>query len=499
MNAVHRCVVLWMIGISVLLTGGCSSLGISSERQGAASQGNDSAVTIRFMYPLFEEEPVKTEAWNWIEQKFNIKYEPIAIPVNSYSNRLQAAATSMKPPDALVWTSFPHAELTNLIRGGKFHALDDMLSQFANLDDIPREIWDKVKVDGKIYGIPRPRALVDQAVIVRKDWLDALDLPVPTTLEDYRRTAIAFTHSDPDGNGKPDTYGFAAGEGLDFLHELKYAFGAGNGWSELPDGSLVPSVVSPEQEAYLHWLRQLYRNGGIDSEFSILQPTEVWNRFIAGKTGIIISEISTYAMFSERLSESDPEAELIMLGPPAGPEGHAGFQEKLGFYGLILIPSSVPMEKVERILSFIDWQASDEGMHMRRYGLEGVHHERAVNGDIQYDRDAIRAEGIHSLFAMNDYDPYFYVTPDAPAHVQAKQREMLDAVRNMGVTNPAALYISDAELEIGTIYSRSIRSYRSEFVRGELPEDALERFREEWLRKGGQQAIGEVNAWYRSQ
>ena len=38
--------------------------------------------------------------------------------------------------------------------------------------------------------------------IVRKDWLDELNLPEPATLDDYYNVLKAFTEQDPDGNGK---------------------------------------------------------------------------------------------------------------------------------------------------------------------------------------------------------------------------------------------------------------------------------------------------------
>lgn len=276
----------WLLLAGTLIAGGCSSAGTDSGNQAAASSGDAEPMPIRFMYPLYGEAPKKTEVWDWLEDKFAIRYEPLAVPINSYWNRLKATVTSANPPDALVWTSFPQSDLFNLIRSGMFHELGPLLYRYSHLSDIPRDIWKNAEVDGKIYGIPRPRATVDQAVFIRKDWLDALKLPLPETTEDYRRTAARFTHGDPDGNGKADTFGIAAGKGLDFLHEFKYAFHAGNGWIEQPDGSLLAGMMSPGYRAYMHWLREVYRDGGIDPEFPVLQSTEVWDRFMEGKTGI---------------------------------------------------------------------------------------------------------------------------------------------------------------------------------------------------------------------
>ncbi|MFD0959700.1 hypothetical protein [Paenibacillus chungangensis] len=45
--------------------------------------------------------------------------------------------------------------------------------------------------------------------------------------------------------------------------------------TEQLDLSLLASIISPEHEAYLRWLRELYASGGIDPSFAVLQPTEV--------------------------------------------------------------------------------------------------------------------------------------------------------------------------------------------------------------------------------
>ena len=63
--------------------------------------------------------------------------------------------------------------------------------------------------DGRIMGLPVPNTLGDSYPIlwIRQDWLDALGLSVPSTMEEVLEDAILFATKDPDGNGKADTYG----------------------------------------------------------------------------------------------------------------------------------------------------------------------------------------------------------------------------------------------------------------------------------------------------
>lgn len=52
-----------------------------------------------------------------------------------------------------------------------------------------------------------PFSVQANLLFIRKDWLDRLHLPVPTTWAQVAADAVAFTKDDPDGDGKADTYG----------------------------------------------------------------------------------------------------------------------------------------------------------------------------------------------------------------------------------------------------------------------------------------------------
>ena len=42
---------------------------------------------------------------------------------------------------------------------------------------------------------------------IRQDWLDKVDMEIPTTLDELHDVLVAFVNEDPDGNGIKDTYG----------------------------------------------------------------------------------------------------------------------------------------------------------------------------------------------------------------------------------------------------------------------------------------------------
>jgi len=81
---------------------------------------------------------------------------------------------------------------------------------------------------GKMIILPIQR--VQMGFGVRKSWLDKVGEKFPATWADVQRVAVKFRDNDPDGNGKPDTYGMAleAAKPRDLIHILDlFIFGSG--------------------------------------------------------------------------------------------------------------------------------------------------------------------------------------------------------------------------------------------------------------------------------
>ena len=70
---------------------------------------------------------------------------------------------------------------------------------------IPKSVWDAVTVDGKIYAIPQYfPAKYGKKPVICQDWLDNLNLKMPTTYDELKEVAIASTKNHSDKNGKND-------------------------------------------------------------------------------------------------------------------------------------------------------------------------------------------------------------------------------------------------------------------------------------------------------
>jgi len=478
--------------------GGGQTDGTGGSSGETAGEAKKERYKISMMYPLYSDPPKKGEIWKLIEDKFNIEFEPMAIPDNSYGDKLKVTLASGDLPDLILWTAYPDPEFTKYVRQGAFLELDDWVTQYPNIMDTPEQIFDNIRIDGKLYGIPRTRALTRAAVMIRKDWLDNLGLPIPQTVDEVYETALKFTYDDPDQNGKDDTFGVVMGENLSHMDSLWMAFDTGNGWRLMEDGTLMNAEITPGRKQALEWLRNLYQEGGLDKDFAVLKNTQVWEKLEGGKGGIFLGgQTSDYARYVENLAKIDPNAELIMFHPPKGPTGKFGFGETSGFFGQWVIPANTEPKKVERIMELLNWQASEEGYEISRYGIEGIHHTKNADGTINLDAEKKKEEG--SIIAHNPYDPYSYVVPTAPPEVQQAQKENLDMVATMGIKNPALSFLAPTAVEKQADLNKLRNEVFVQIVMGKLPLEEFDRFVEQWLDMGGRQITEEVNEWYKSQ
>jgi len=155
----------------------------------------------------FENTPVH----DWWLKNHNIKLIFDLIPGDNYQQDLIARiAAKTDVPDVFIapnrglmyqWAS--QGVTINDLTG----VINDYMPTYSQiLDD--EDLKTAKTEKGAIVGVPFRPSPIDNVWMVRKDWLDALNLQVPKTFEDIYKIGVAFTKNDPDKNGKNDTYAF---------------------------------------------------------------------------------------------------------------------------------------------------------------------------------------------------------------------------------------------------------------------------------------------------
>lgn len=380
-----------LLSIAAGCSGGSGSTGTGSSGTGNAGNGQGSGggsngtedsgggkeepLHIQMFAGLYNELPEMDNAyWSEWQKQTNTVLDMEWVPSGDLNTKMDLVLASGDLPEVL---SSPDMRppLINAIKNGAFWDLTPFLgdfSEYPNLKNNLVEDWQKyVSVDGKIYGLPRSRSRIDIGIKMRKDWLDQLGIPVPTTLDEYKDALKQIVDNDPAGTNTLGLigHGVIVDDGDD---AFSGAFGAMDPYFN-EEGGLVPKELTPMYGDMVEWFRGLYSDGILAKEFSVMKKTQAEELFKSGRAASYVRSIWWDKEYEDSISRTQPDPEIVNLAL----EGPGGMSVNLatGVSGGYFISKKVPEEKVLKILAYLEHSASEELTDLAYYGIEGVHHD----------------------------------------------------------------------------------------------------------------------------
>lgn len=440
---------------------------------------------------------------DFIENATGVDIHLIVPPTNGYQETLNMLMNSANQPD-LIHASDPFW-VSRYVDEDALLPLNDFIQEYGPelFEIFPKEAWDAVTFNGQIYAIPSLNEVPGNEVMyARKDWLDALGLDPPRTLEEYYKVMYAFTYHDPDQNGLDDTWGLTIiPTGLARTAPFFGAFGVPRGakqikmWKE-KDGKLEYSGILPETKRALAFLARLYGDGILDREFILNKSSSFKDKIIDGRVGLFSATWHDTRGIIQENMEKDPNAEWIRLEYPEGDNGEFGTAENdlIQFYSVIPKGSTHVKEVIE-VLTFI----AGEGYRELKLGFEGeVWTKRngvMVTDFVEHEKHIYRGT-LHAIADPND---------------PAVRKDRLDSLGEKYHLNDNVEYIIQHVLRsdyhgpstasMGKYGAQLLKLEDEAFLKiimGLSPEQEFEKFVKQWIAGGGWEITNEVNEWYRN-
>ena len=297
--------------------------------------------------------------------------------------------------------------IMDLADDGMIVPLDDYLELMpdivAAVGEERMDAWRQA--DGHIYFIPSVSSVQgSQSMMVRKDWLDALQMDMPETWEDWLALWKGIRDNDLNGNGDPDdeiplalSYG---SDGEKCMTMLMNAFGIRASsdcqFCVLEDGTYTMVYEHPNFDEFLEAAAELYREGIIQEDFDTCD----YNKIEELMKGNLLGTTMTWAVSAsteEELRENGAEDALwTACAPIQGPHGDQMIQEReLVGSSWCITAGAEKAGKVEDIVRFFNWCFTQEGAYLYNYGIEGVSYQ------ITDDQPVLRPE-----LVANSFDDY---------------------------------------------------------------------------------------------
>lgn len=223
----------------------------------------------------------------------------------------------------------------------------------------------------------------NQGLLMRKDWLDNLNLEVPTSWDEWHDVLLAFkTEYDPfktiDINSECVLTNFGS---YDFpLYSV--------GMSSLPyyqiDGEVHCSLTEDCYRDYLKTLNQYYVEGIINPEFftySYDPTSSQFNGWITSDDmGVWCSSVEGIATVDSL--ETSEGFEIVPVNSPADNEEGKNLTTTISISDMSNTLITTGCEDIELALAWMDFWYTNEGVNMYNYGVEGVDFN-VVDGQVE--------------------------------------------------------------------------------------------------------------------
>ncbi|WP_199615067.1 extracellular solute-binding protein [Paenibacillus alkalitolerans] len=323
----------------------------------------------------------------------------VTVPRSQEIDQLNVLMAAGEAPD-LAFT-YDSATVSRYAKVNGIMQLDDLLAEHGK--ELTNYLGEKVLsygvFDGKQMAIPAKRtALAWTGSFIRKDWLDKLGMPLPTTRDELYNALVAFRDKNPGGVDGVIPWGLAA-TGMNY--------GTGNlfesFWEEQSEEEFVtaPSWLRPGNKEALKFLNKLYHEKLISPDFALDKTMQQADADVTnGKVGFFSANWD-YAFrqnISDPLKANVPEANFVPIDTFMNYEGK---YKKIAYNEngiFVFIPKS--SKNAELAIKYLNWMSSPEVLFFLQYGEEGVNH-KMVNGIPQVINQT--GDNMHTVYLNLDY------------------------------------------------------------------------------------------------
>ena len=305
--------------------------------------------------PYENDTPSDNAYTRYLKEVLNVQNENEfeAITGPDYDQKVSMAIASQDIPDIMYISDY--ATLVALVENDLIEDLTDVYnnlacetvkSSYASYGEDNNPL-NTVTFDGRIMAIPKTQLSDGQDFLwLRKDWMDKLELEMPSTLDEMADVLRAFISQDPDGNGQADTIGLVVHNEVYgsypnntfAVDNIFTAFGAyPTVWMADESGNAVYGSVQPEMKDALQLMRDWYAEGLLDREFTTRTYDDIVALLSSGQCGAYIGPWWSPFNPAQTSTYASQDAEWINVSAPTGPDGKINAINTKSYGGFVVV------------------------------------------------------------------------------------------------------------------------------------------------------------------
>ena len=353
--------------------------------------------------------------WEEIQKRTNIKINWDVTASKEYVNimKTRMGAGGGKLPDILL---LPNGmSLAELGGDGRILPLEDYIANSENIQKVYEQfpnVRALTSADGHIYSVNTVNEsayFAPYTFIIRKDWLDRLNLEVPETIDDWMEVLRAFRDQDANGNGDAnDEVPFSAGGHAWYTTYWANAWGLhlfqSDGWYPDENGQMQYEFISDKAKEFYIWLNNFYEEKLLDEEFLILgDENKLYEKVARDEVGAFTAYPSRIATLEQALAANGVEnAELIPVAPPQGP--YARMTEVVGDMSVNGYVVTKDCQRPDVAVALMDYLMGPEGSDLLNFGIEGDTYVKGNDGTYSFtEKVTNNPDGLSASEVLSSY------------------------------------------------------------------------------------------------
>lgn len=333
--------VAMLLVTAMAIAAGCGNSGESSDTKedtGSITDGGLIPVTfVRQQDPMvesnvfahLEDQSYEKNVWTDLiadELGYEVQYSWIASSADLYTQKFNAAIASGDIPDIAI---VDKSNLKRLVEADLIVDLEPYIEEYAS--DYLKELLEAggdaaikaCTIDGVQYGLPYLDCDMEttQILWLRQDWLDALNLEAPKTLDELKDILRAFKDYAGDGSVGLALSSDLYGNQFDIKGWCNAYEAYPQSWIDDGNGKLVYGSTTPEMKEALGSLAELYEEGLVDPEFYVNDGQKANEALVNGKCGAMYGFHASTLDYLQSVVNADENADWMPYMIPTAEEG----------------------------------------------------------------------------------------------------------------------------------------------------------------------------------
>lgn len=367
------------------------------------------------------------------EELCNVDLEVIEVPDEGADEKINLMINTGDLPDVFM-EGVSSSTILNYQDQDVFVPVTDYITPeimpnlYSILEENPEYRAAMTAPDGEIWGFPYIEEMFglvcNQGILnINTEWLDALGLDMPTTLDEYKECLIAFRDNDCNGNGDPNDEiplmfrigksGIGSWRNNQSIGQFFGCWGQADTGDRLAladDGSTV--ICTATTDAYkegLKWFNELYNEGLLWTDFALNDEAalqaELNNDVCTVGSTIVFSIIDMVPAERRAMYSAVPYLQ--------GPNGEYGGKDNISeMHNSVSVAITTACEDPAFASSVIDSFFDPQRSVESNWGSIGLYYTLDENGVMQWNHDVEMPDGIDTFSQLRTY-----CTPTRPAIV----------------------------------------------------------------------------------